>query len=181
MENKFRIPLNGLVSGSNQYHWDAGIEFFQEFENTEMQSADFIVDAEALKTGRKITVHISIEGTVTVLCDRCMEDLQMPIDDEIDVEVAYGEEDAINDDSDEDKEVIEKVWVPDGETDIDLSQIVYDYICLGLPMQRFHPEGQCNKAAIERLENGVTTASEEPEDKSDDSGNPFSALKGLFE
>ena len=186
MENKFRIPLNGLVSGMNQFHWETGIEFFQEFENTEMQAAGLTVDAEALKAGRNITVTCHIGGSVTVLCDRCMEDLELPVDEDIRMDVRYGTEEASqqsagNATDDEEEDLVEHVYVPEGETDIDLSQIIYDYVCLGLPMQRFHPEGGCNEAVLERLENGVSTISDEGAEDGETGENPFSALKGLFD
>ena len=32
-----------------------------------------------------------------------------------------------------------------------MSQIVYDYICLSLPLQRVHEEGECNPEVMARL------------------------------
>ncbi|MBQ1648310.1 MAG: DUF177 domain-containing protein, partial [Bacteroidales bacterium] len=58
---------------------------------------------------------------------------------------------------------------------LDLGQIVYDYICLSLPMQRVHPEGKCNPDTVRFLGRTI-----EVPDSGDDQ-NPFSVLKGLFD
>lgn len=177
MEAQFIIPLNGLASGETKFSWDAGVDFFRGFENTEMQNADFNVTATVYKAGREINVACHIDGTVTVLCDRCMEDLEIPVNEDIDIEVKYGTEEEDKDQADDQTEYI---YLSDEDTDLDLRQIIYDYICLSLPMQRFHPDGQCNAEVMKRLQNGVSTLNEEEETTTDNS-NPFAGLKGLFE
>ena len=69
----------------------------------------------------------------------------------------------------------EIVWLPVTEENLDLSQAIYDYICLSLPVQRVHEEGECDPEAMKYLssENG-----EEPVQK--DSSTPFAGLKDLL-
>jgi uncharacterized metal-binding protein YceD (DUF177 family) len=43
------------------------------------------------------------------------------------------------------------LWIPVGAKEVDLKQYFYDSIILSLPLQRVHPEGQCNKKMIEKL------------------------------
>ena len=65
----------------------------------------------------------------------------------------------------------------DGE--LDLTQFLYDYVCLNLPLIKVHEDGECNQEMIARLE-GVNAAGEKDED--DVAANsPFGALKGLFD
>jgi uncharacterized metal-binding protein YceD (DUF177 family) len=179
MEEKFIIPLNGLASGANKFSWDAGAEFFRNFDNTEIIDADFTVDTHVMKNGREISAECQIDGTVTVLCDRCMEDLVIPFSTDIELEVKYGEEEYTEPKEDEEIEEKDQVYVPDGETDLNLNQIIYDYICLSLPMQRFHEDGECNSEVLKRLEEGVSTVQEGDEEQ-DTNANPFATLQGLF-
>lgn len=160
----------------NRFRWEAGIEFFRQFGNAEILDAEVIAEVSANKNGREIEGVCRLGGKVTVQCDRCMEDLVLPVFTRVDFEVAYGGEKAK--DCDEDGKDMEILYVRDGETDLDMSQLIYDYVCLSLPMQRYHREGECNEEAMKRLQHGVTTAADGADSQAP---NPFAALKGLFE
>ncbi|MBQ8808979.1 MAG: DUF177 domain-containing protein [Bacteroidales bacterium] len=172
MNDKFIIPLNGLASGENRFSWHAGKEFFETFENAEILDADLDVSVVAEKSGRYLGVDCEVDGTVTVVCDRCLEDLVMPIGTDIMMSVKYGDEDSSEDHQEGEREI---VFVPEGEAELDLSQIIYDYVCLSLPMQRHHEEGECNPEAMKHLTGGEPVATEVP-----DMNNPFAALKELM-
>lgn len=178
MEKNFLIPLNVLTPGNNEFEWEAGNDFFRQFENAEILDARVAVRVSLNKNGREIEGVCHLDGMLTVLCDRCMEDLVLPVHTKAAFQLAYGEEKPGSNSEAEDRADLETLYVPDGETDLDMSQLIYDYVCLSLPMQRFHPEGECNAEAIKRLECGVTTAGEN-DDTSDP--NPFAALQGLFD
>lgn len=170
MNSEFIIPLNGLAPGGSEFHWRVGSEFFEAFENTEILGADLQVAASARKAGHGVWVDCSMEGKVTVACDRCLEDLDLPVSVNVMLDVKYGEQKDGDEDSENGREM---VFVPTDDTEFDLSQIVYDYACLSLPMQRHHEDGACNPDAIKHL-----GGSQEENDDKDES--PFAALKGLF-
>lgn len=166
------IPLNGLAATENCFSWHVGKEFFDSFGNSEISDAGLDVSATVEKKGRKVFVECRAEGKVTVACDRCLEDLDMPVEAHADLEVRFGE----GDDAEEDGR--EVVFVDADEQELDLSQIVYDYICLSLPMQRTHRSGECNPDTI-RYMGAAGPAEVSPEEPETD--NPFFALKGLFQ
>ena len=63
------------------------------------------------------------------------------------------------------------------DAELDMSQIIYDYTCLALPMQRVHREGECNPSAMEYY----SAASESDEARADEEQtSPFAALKDMF-
>lgn len=175
MENQdYLIPLNGLASGKKDFLWNAGKMFFEDFGNEEMLDAALEIAAEAEKSGKDVHVDCRISGTVTVLCDRCMDELVLPVDTEAKISVRYGEApEEISDDDGTDggREI---VWIGAAETELDMRQLIYDYVCLSLPMQRFHEEGKCNQAAVEVLSQGIRISGP------DTAGNPFEALQGIF-
>ena len=147
------IPLGGWAAGERTFRFTADSEFFQTFDNTEILSADVEVGVRVVKDGTKAEAELHLSGIVTVPCDRCLEPLQVPV-----------EEDP--------SEVFETELLKE---DWDLSQAVYDYICLSLPMQRVHPEGECNPDTVRFLGQG------EREDEEAAPSSPFAALKGLFD
>ena len=86
---EFLIPLNGLASGRKHFRWSVGKKFFEEFGNADILDASLDISADAEKSGREVIVDGKVSGTVTVLCDRCMDDLVLPVDTEVRLEVRY--------------------------------------------------------------------------------------------
>ena len=56
-----------------------------------------------------------------------------------------------------------------------MEQVVYDYVCLSLPMQRTHEPGECNPEAMKYYD-----TPEEVNVAVEEDVNPFAALKDLF-
>ena len=171
MNGDFIIPLNGLATGSHEYEWKVGKEFFESFENLEILDAELVASVVVEKSGRYLGIDCEVEGDVAVECDRCLDELQMPIYAEIRLSVKYGEEESSEEHREGEREV---VFVPETDAEFDMSQIIYDYVCLALPMQRVHEDGECNPEAIRHLSAGEAAADGTEEN------NPFSALKDMF-
>ena len=177
MTDFLMIPLNGLPAGKSVFSWHAGKEFFDGFDNSEVLDADLSVRAEVEKSGSYLGADITVDGTLTVACDRCLEDLAMPVDETVRLSFKFGDEPA-GGEADPAEGERETVWLSADGGDIDLGQIVYDYACLALPMQRVHAEGECNPDAYRWLGRGDAEGSESKETPAD---SPFAALKGLFD
>ena len=167
------IPLNGWAAGEREYRWQADNKFFQKFDNTEILDAAVEVEARAVKSGHYIGVDLDIRGHVTVACDRCLEDLQLPVEAHPAFSVKFGEEVATEEEMREGSREI--LILSASDTELDLSQAIYDYVCLSLPMQRVHAEGECNPDTVRFL-------GQEPEnEEAGETNSPFAALKGLFD
>ena len=173
MNDKFIIPLNGFTVGKNEFFWQADREFFNNFENAEILDAQLDAAVIVEKSGRYLGVDCEVRGKVTVECDRCLDELDMPVDVEIKLSVKYGMEENSEDPQPGEREVI---FIPDTDAEFDMSQIIYDYVCLSLPMQRMHDEGDCNPEVMKRY-----GAPEETEVSQEEGVSPFSALKGMFQ
>ena len=155
------------------FSWQAGKEFFDIFENTEILDAHLDADVRVEKSGRYIGVDCDVRGEVTVECDRCLDELDMPVDVEIRLSVKYGSEESSEDPQCGEREVI---FVPETDAELDMSQIIYDYVCLSLPMQRTHEPGKCNPEAMKYY--GAPEGSAGSMEEGGE--NPFSALKDMF-
>lgn len=179
MTDEFIIPLNGLKPGKTSFSWHVGKEFFRRFGNTEISDADIEVSAVAEKSGSYLGIDCNMEGCLTVPCDRCLEDVTLPVSAKARLSVKFGSEPVSSEETvvgDEEREVI---YLPEDGSDMDMSQTIYDFAYLSLPMQRVHEDGGCNPAAIRYLGGEAQEDSGSPEDGEDDTYNPFSVLKGL--
>ena len=172
MKDDFIVPLNGLAQGRTEFRRRVGKEFFERFENSDILDAGLDADVVVEKSGRFIGVDCVIKGTVTVICDRCLEDLELPVDTGFALSVKFGQTGSEGE-TEGDREVI---VLPFGDSDLDLSQTVYDYICLSLPVQRVHEEGGCDPRTI-----GYLSSEDESENQQKDSTTPFAGLGDLLE
>lgn len=102
--------------------WHADGQFFASFENSEIKDADLDIAVDIDNDEFEIAVECGIQGTVTVICDRCLEDLVLP------VSTSFVEDETL-----------------------DLNQDIYDFVCLSLPMRRVHPDGECNEETLRYL------------------------------
>lgn len=116
-----------------------------------------------------------MEGYVVATCDRCLGDLEVDIYSERDLVVKFGDE--YREESDE------ILIIPEKEGVLDLHWLLYEEAVLNLPLQRIHPEGECDpemEAIFQRL--SVDTADEEQDGvEKDDEGIDlrWAALKKL--
>ena len=166
------IPLNGLKTGKKDFSWHLGKEFFESFDNSEVIDADLFVEAVAEKSGEFTGIDCAIKGSLTVACDRCLEDLRMPVDEMVRLSIKFGREDA-SPEAPGDGDEREIVFISPDDAEFDLSQTVYDYAILALPLHKVHPDGGCNPEVMKYL------LSEPVGAQSGD--NPFAALKGLID
>ena len=172
-ENKdFIIQIKGLQIGKHEYDFPIDGSFFKNFENSQILDAD--LDAEVLleKGSGWMNVEADITGYVTVECDRCLEDVEIPMDFSCSMAVKFAK-DLSDDDGDE------FIIMDPADGELDLTQFLYDYVCLNLPLIKVHEDGECNEEMIARLESVNATGVKDEEEVAEKS--PFGALKGLFD
>lgn len=124
----FVAQLRTLRTGTSEFVWKAGRQFFEVFGDSDILDADITVTALVSNHGLTIGVKAAIAGSVTVPCDRCLENLVIPVDTSF-----------------------EETYTPESDV-LDISQEVYDYVLTFLPMVRVHPEGECNGETTKYLE-----------------------------
>lgn len=179
MKDAFIIPLNGLKQGKTQFSWNAGAEFFRQFDNKDIKDADILVDVEVEKSGTYLGIDAKVSGNLTVACDRCGDDVSLPIRTAICQSIKFGAEPVNAEEvvvSAEDER--ETVYLPEEGDELDMSQAVYDFACLALPMRKVHNDGECDPVALKYLSDGDFAPGEKSEESVE---SPFAVLKGLFD
>lgn len=169
---EFEIAYVGLKNGTHTYTYDIGKEFFDlmsadssDFENVSVQVA-VIFDMHP----NFFSLKFNINGSVDVPCDRCGEVFTLPLWDEFDLIIKLKEPSGLpaEEEREDDGDI---VFISKNETIIDLSEYIYEFVLLSIPMQRVHPtdeEGNatCSKeglALLEKMTQSGTTAEEDAE------------------
>ena len=172
-ENKdFIIQIKGLQIGKHEYDFPIDGSFFRNFENSMILDADLDAEVVLEKGSGWMNVEADITGYVTVECDRCLDDVELPMDFSCSMAVKFAK-DLSDDDGDE------FIIMDPADGELDLTQFLYDYVCLNLPLQKVHEEGECNREMMAKLA-GVNSAAVKEDDEVVEN-SPFGALKGLFD
>lgn len=184
--NTYNIDLKNLTPGVHEYQYLLENKFFVDIDGTEVQKGKVNVNLTVKRTSLMFEMNFTLEGTVIVPCDRCLDDMELPIETNNRLVVKFGKE--YSEESDE------VVVIPEEEGAINLAWFLYEFIALAIPMKHVHAPGKCNKAMSSKLKKhtarGSVMGEEMDDDESlslddDDNSSPsdprWDALKGLLE
>lgn len=118
-------------------------KFFVDIDGTEVQKGKVKVDLTVKRTSVAFEMNFRLDGTVQVPCDRCLDDVDVPIATQNKLIVKFGEEYA--------EESDEVVVIPEEEGEINLAWFLYEFIALAVPMKHVHLPGKCNKLMSSKL------------------------------
>lgn len=144
MMDQFIIPFKGLDTGIHRFEFKIENEFFENYEffETEKGHVDVILDLE--KESALMILHFSIQGEMLLACDRCLSEFEFPLKGDFNLIVKFGDEFV--------EESEDVIVIPALESRIDVSQYIFEFINLLLPIKRVHPEiDQCDQTVIEKL------------------------------
>ena len=133
----FKLPLKSLTTGTHSFDYHLDKQFFANMENTDVRDADINVRLTVDYNGDVYALTFVVSGEVLLLCDRCLDDLHMPIDTRYEITVKYGDD--YNDDSDT------LLEIPDSDNFLNVAYMLYDTVVLAIPIKHVHPMGKCNR------------------------------------
>lgn len=141
----YTISFSGLSIGEYEFDFEVDNTLFEEYENEDILGADVSLNVLLKKEERMMSFDFSFEGVLNVLCDRCLDPLNIDVRGVNTLFVKFGEENKEDDD--------DVIIISNKENKIDLSQYIYEYILMQKPMRCVHKEGECNKDMLDRIDN----------------------------
>lgn len=130
---KYKINIQGLDDKRHDFSFDGDDEFFACFEDQDIiDKGSFTSEVVLDKSATMLRAHFKIEADIALVCDRSLEEYTEHFS--IDEHYIYKFGDRFEVVS-EDMEII-----PFGEAEINVSQNLFDYLCLAVPMKRIHPD-----------------------------------------
>lgn len=156
--DKYNIDLKGLKTEPVKMEFNLDNAFFADIEGEEFQKGNIKAVVTAKKNHDVFDFDFTLAGTVTVACDRCLDDLDIEVETENSLRVKLGDDYADDGDT---------VIVPEQDGDLNIAWYLYEFVALALPMKRVHAPGKCNREMTGKL--GKHTRGNTDED--DDTGN----------
>lgn len=171
----YDVSFSGLKQGKHTFEFNISQAFFDLFEfEQDFRNPDVSIILLLEKHSTFLELNLEAKGEVSVICDVSDEEYAQDIQGDMELVVKFGHE---FDDSDD------EVWIiPEGESSLNIAQLIYELILLNIPIKRVNPNLDSKQAqkALNLLEKYAPKASEEnlSEDKSNDPR--WDTLKELF-
>lgn len=126
---QYIIDIPKLKEGSNSQNFAIDSSFFSGFENSLISEGYAEIQAIITKFQKRIEVLFTYSGFLMLECDRCLEPFKYVINGTKKVIYSY----EVLSSTKSENEVI---YLTPTETKIDLSQDIYDFISLEMPVKK---------------------------------------------
>ena len=147
-----------MLTDTAEYQYQLDNEFFLDLDAPEVQKGQVNVTLKVRKTSGVYQLDFHTEGEVVVICDRCLDEMEQPIETTDRLKVKLGAEYSEEDDM---------VIVPEEEGYINVAWFIYEFIALSIPMKHVHAPGKCNKDMVNKLSKHLRVSGDEEEDDDD--------------
>lgn len=154
----YKIAFKGLSQGKHIFEYEIDDKFFSEFGGGVVDKGKVSVRITLEKQSSLMILLFDVDGTVNVQCDRCLEMYDQPIKGSERIFVKFGEKEYVEGD--------DVIWVSTNDYQLDVTQLIYEFICLAIPIKRVHPDDEnqnttCDPAMIEKLGKYIVREGEE--------------------
>ena len=146
-QSHYIIDVSRMPIGSHTFDITLNDDFFCSLEKSEILGGNVVAKVTLNLREEDYQLRIAVQGTVFVVCDRCLDPMPLEINDEQTIESMEEEEDTFN---------------PQSST-IDLSWLAYEIVSINIPIVHSHQTGECNKQ-MELLLHDHLCVEPEPED-----------------
>lgn len=153
---EYKIAFKGLGEGKHAFGFVLDEVFFDCYEATKGTQGMVNAEVEIKKSALLMEVKIKINGKVKAVCDRCLGEVIVPIEGEMNL---YAKQSVREEGNDDDYIVLS----PEDDF-LDLSSYLYETYMLHFPMRVVHPDGECDEDMQEVLHKYIREEDEKPTD-----------------
>ena len=127
----YEIHFSALKLGTHLFNFDIEDVFFTLFDYSEIEKVNLNLGVTLIKKSNLMQLDFVLLGQVALTCDRCAEDYLQKINQHFKLIVKFSD----STESDENDEII---ILPTREHTISLTQYIYEFVHLSLPLKRTH-------------------------------------------
>ncbi len=166
---EFDIAFVGLKPGFHHFEYQVDDKFFADYKETDFENCYATVKVTLEKNTSFMMLKFEIGGNVTVICDRCGNNLPIELWDEFNLVIKQVENPEEMNETEEDPDIF---YISRNESHLHMADWIYEFVMLSIPMQRMCSEAeiggpQCNKEILAMLKkmNSGTVENNHPLEK----------------
>ena len=138
-----KIDLKGLKDEETSLDFILDEGYFEALDCADVKKGSLHVSVSIRKATGFFEFNFHTDGIVIIPCDRCLDDMELPVDTDnrliVKLGSNYSEEDDI-------------IVVPEDEGILDMAWFIYEFVALVIPIRHVHAPGKCNPAMTQALE-----------------------------
>ncbi len=138
-----KIDLKGLKDEETSLEFRLDDNYFGALDGADVKKGSLHVSVSIRKATDFFEFNFHTDGTVIIPCDRCLDDMELPVETDNRLIVKLG-----SDYSEEDDIIV----VPEDEGILDMAWFIYEFVALVIPIRHVHAPGKCNPAMTQALE-----------------------------
>ena len=165
--------MQGLPVGNQVFEYLLGDEFWVATEANDIRHGVVNATVQVNNRGNGVVdLDFKLRGTIYIDCDRCLDEMALPVEADYSVTIEEGDTPAANDD--------EVIRVPATQRSIDLSGLMRDTVLLCIPIKHTHADGECNTTMMDLLSAHTTPEVDDDTSRGEPEVDPrWAALKAL--
>jgi len=149
----FDIAFVGLKPGIHEFDYDIDDQFFLAYQEQDFRHCIAHVKLTLDKSYSFMLLKFEVGGNIDTTCHRCGNDFPLQLWDEFNIVVKLVDEPNVMNDQEEDPDVH---YISKGESYLHISDWIYEFINLSIPMQRMCGTDEmggplCNKEVLAML------------------------------
>lgn len=150
---EYEIAFVGLKPGIHEFSYRITDKFFEAYQLQDFRNCEANVKLFLDKKNSFMLLKFEVGGKIEIGCDRCGNQLPLDLWDEFNILVKLVEEPDLMNQQEEDPDVY---YISKGESHLHISDWIYEFINLSIPMQRMCRQEEiggpyCNKEVLEML------------------------------
>lgn len=171
--NEFVVQFSGLKLGTHSFEFKVGNSFFEKLEYSPFKEGEVDVKVVMEKKSSMLTLNFALTGWIKTNCDRCAVDYKQPINGENQVHVKFGDDFEELDDN--------LIVIPRDEYEIDISQLIYEFIGLSIPLRNVPCEEEGDTSICDQETLKLWEESDSEEEKINPLWAKLNDIKGQLE
>jgi uncharacterized metal-binding protein YceD (DUF177 family) len=151
----YKVDLKNMREEVREIDFLLDTQYFMDIEGEDVQKGKVKVHLTVTNRKGLYEMDFHLAGVVVIPCDRCLEDMDFPIDTTARLVVKLGK-----DYSEESDEI---VVIPESEGAINLAWFLYEFVALAIPIKHVHAPGKCDKQMSAKLKKHSPKSEDEDE------------------
>lgn len=163
----YSLPIQGLKTGVHSFNFDVDNAFFARFEGSPVEEGKVHFVLQLDRRPDMMLLDFELKGFVKAECDRCTATIDLPIEDERQLIVKFGDAEGVSED--------EVVFIERDAPEFNVAPYLYEFVVLALPITNTYdcsndPVPPCNFEVLKHLT---------PEENNGDAPSVWDSLKDL--
>ena len=138
-----KIDLKALKEENTFLEFNLDNDYFEALDGAELKKGSLHVSVSIRKATGFFELQLHSTGNIIIPCDRCLDDMEQPVETDNRLVVKLGSEYSEEDDI---------IVVPEDEGILDIAWFIYEFVMLAIPIRHVHAPGKCNPAMTQALE-----------------------------